>query len=166
MQSRRRHAEGNAVREDLLRTLTDVRLDGQPLQLEPSPDASFVATSIALVDEDATVDTVFEVIFRDVPALEEDGETFLVVTWVMFPPNEVTPGAARSPELLALINTANAEPGAKIRVEVDGDSEVVLCETDVPALDVSVPAVEAALARSRDVLALHFDALEPLVRGR
>lgn len=150
-----------------MRLLSTLRLDGQSIQPEAAPDASFVSTAIALVDEDAAVDNVFEVLFREVlPPPETDGGGYLVVTWIMFPADEVGRGTADSPEVLGAINRANAEPGTKLRVEVDGDSEVVLCEAELPLANLNLNEVEAALAHTRDVVALHFDTLEPLVRGR
>lgn len=153
------------MRDELLQALTELRLDGQALEQEVGSDGSYVSSSIALVDEDGTIDTVFEVLFREMFSPSDTGATYLVITWVMFPPDEVLISSARRPELLALVNTLNAEPGVKVRVEVDGDAEAVLCETDLLMEDTNARTVEAALARTRDAVALYFDSLEPLVRG-
>ncbi|MGI8756516.1 MAG: hypothetical protein ACR2MB_11770 [Acidimicrobiales bacterium] len=153
------------MREDTLRALSDVRLDGQSIDQEAGSEESVRSSSIAFVDEEGVVDNVFEVMFREVPSSEGEGTSYLVVTWVVFPPDEVHRGAARNHELLALLNLVNAEPGAKCRIETDGDTEVLLCETDLPVAGLTTDAIELALARSRDVVASYFDALESLVRG-
>ncbi len=162
------------MRDDVARVLHATCLDGQRLHCNPTDDHESLTTHIALVDEDGAVETTFEVLFRLVSTCEDDthgpfvyaddDDAYLVVTWVVFPSDEVSSSAPRRADLLVLLNEANFEPGVKFRLETYESRVTLLCEVDIPAAQLTPRAVERALARSRDVIAEFFDDLRPLVR--
>jgi hypothetical protein len=148
------------------RLVRAVSLGDGPLRDVEYDAATTTWYTAVVIDDDTNPDgTGFELEFQLLPAEEGVSAEYLVVGWVVVPPDELKDGAAADVKLLQALNEANAEAGAKFRLQAGGGDTSLVCEVDLPTDGLTTPALQAAVERSRDVVAAYFDELARLARG-
>lgn len=107
----------------------------------------------------------FEVEFQVVKGQDTETE-YLVVGWVVLPPDELDKRILKNLSAFQVLNDLNSDVGAKFRLNYHSDDEVALmCEVDLPVHSLTVPDLTAALERSRDLVASYFGDLKTIFRG-
>lgn len=106
----------------------------------------------------------FEVEFQYLQLPESDqSDPYLILCWVVIPPDELRTEPGTELELFQAINSLNSEPGIKFRLHPEGEGKSSLvCEVDLPASLLTQQLVETAFVRSINMVAAYFGDLQPV----
>lgn len=145
--------------------IRDLTLDGARLQgLSYDAAAKTWWVPIAVVDASGSA-LLFELEFQHLESTGPAVPEYLVVSWVVIPPDEIRDQPLSQLELLQAVNELNGEPGVKFRLHADARKAVSLvCETDLPVALLTPDLLRQAVERGRDLVAAYFDDIASVAR--
>src|ERR1700730_14221824 len=116
---------------DLDALIRGVSLDGQPLDPIDYDEATRTWWTALTLEDPPGTERTFELQFRHTDVIAFDTSPYLVVSWIVFPQDELKSGAATDLWLYQAVNNLHSDPGAKFRIESNGGDPSLVCDVDL-----------------------------------
>lgn len=115
-------------------------------------------TSVTIENEEGA-EQVFELEFQYI-----DSPEYLVIRWIVVPPDELSDDCLEDVRLVNLILELNEEIGAKwcISTDISGQNSLV-CEVELPVQSLTKAMLITSLDHSIDIVGTHWDYIESML---